>query len=75
MDPELSRESRPADGRRIGEDRVSGPSTCQGAGSNGAQQPEARGKKLETLYFGYTTCPACAKAYGENYVVLFAKVE
>jgi hypothetical protein len=34
----------------------------------------ARGRKLEKLYFSYTTCPACAKAYGKNYVVLFAKV-
>jgi hypothetical protein len=34
----------------------------------------SRGKKLEKLYFAYTTCPACAKAYGRNYVVLFAKV-
>jgi hypothetical protein len=34
----------------------------------------ARGRTLEQLYFGYTTCPRCAKAYGKNYVVLFAKV-
>jgi len=34
----------------------------------------ARGKPLDKLYFAYTTCPACAKAYGKNYVVLFAKV-
>ena len=34
----------------------------------------ARGKKLEKLYFAYTTCPACAEAYGKNYVVLFAKI-
>ena len=34
----------------------------------------ARGRTLEELYFAYTTCPACAKAYGKNYVVLFAKV-
>lgn len=33
-----------------------------------------KGKKLEKLYFSYTTCPKCAKAYGKNYVVLFAKV-
>ena len=33
-----------------------------------------RGQTLEKLYFGYTTCPACAKAYGKNYVVLFARV-
>jgi hypothetical protein len=34
----------------------------------------AKGRKLETVYFGYTTCPKCAKAYGKNSVVLFAKV-
>lgn len=33
-----------------------------------------KGRTLEKLYFGYTTCPKCAKAYGKNYVVLFAKV-
>ncbi|HEY0706542.1 MAG TPA: hydrolase [Polyangia bacterium] len=31
-------------------------------------------RALEKIYFGYTTCPKCAKAYGKNYVVLFAKV-
>jgi hypothetical protein len=36
---------------------------------------EAKGKKMSKLYFSYTTCPKCAKAYGKNYVVLFAKVE
>jgi len=34
----------------------------------------AKGRTLERLYFGYTTCPKCAKAYGKNYVVLFAQV-
>jgi hypothetical protein len=34
----------------------------------------ARNRTLERLYFGYTTCPKCAKAYGKNYVVMFAKV-
>jgi hypothetical protein len=29
---------------------------------------------LENLYFAYTTCPRCAKAYGKNYVALFAKI-
>jgi hypothetical protein len=33
------------------------------------------GRTLRRVYFGYTTCPACAKAYGHNYVVLFAEVE
>ncbi len=35
---------------------------------------ESKGRKLKKLYFSYTTCPACAKAYGKNYVVLFAQV-
>jgi hypothetical protein len=34
----------------------------------------AKGLRLDRLYFGYTTCPKCAKAYGKNYVVLFAAV-
>ncbi len=33
-----------------------------------------RGLELKKLYFCYTTCPACAKKYGKNYVVLMAKV-
>jgi hypothetical protein len=32
-----------------------------------------KGKELKKLYFSYTTCPNCAKAYGKNYVVLFAQ--
>lgn len=35
---------------------------------------ESKGKKLRKLYFFYTTCPKCAKHYGKNYVVGFAKV-
>jgi len=35
---------------------------------------KSKGKVLEKLYFSYTTCPKCAKAYGKNYVVLFAKI-
>ncbi len=35
----------------------------------------AKGRTLKKLYLGYTTCPACAKAYGTNYVVVFAEVE
>ena len=35
----------------------------------------AKGRALEKIYLGYTTCPKCAKAYGKNYVVLFAKVD
>jgi len=36
----------------------------------------AKGKGLapKKLYFSYTTCPACAKAYGKNYVVIFAEI-
>jgi hypothetical protein len=34
-----------------------------------------QGRVLRKLYFAYTTCPGCAKAYGHNYVVLFAEVE
>jgi hypothetical protein len=36
-----------------------------------SQNASARQRKL---YFCYTTCPKCAKAYGKNYVVLFAKI-
>jgi len=35
---------------------------------------ENKGKSLKKLYFSYTTCPKCAKAYGKNYVVLFAQI-
>jgi len=35
---------------------------------------DSKGKKLKKLYFSYTTCPKCAKAYGKNYVVLFAQI-
>jgi hypothetical protein len=38
------------------------------------QYVAAKGLRLDRLYFGYTTCPKCAKAYGKNYVVLFAAV-
>lgn len=36
---------------------------------------EDKGKKIKKLYFSYTTCPKCAKAYGKNYVVLFAQTD
>ncbi len=36
---------------------------------------KGKGKEVKKLYFFYTTCPKCAKAYGKNYVVLFAKVD
>jgi hypothetical protein len=28
----------------------------------------------DKIYLGYTACPKCAKAYGKNDVVLFAKL-
>ncbi len=36
---------------------------------------KSKNKNLKKIYFSYTTCPNCAKAYGKNYVVLFAEVE
>lgn len=35
---------------------------------------KSKGKEVKKLYFSYTTCPNCAKAYGKNYVVLLAQV-
>ena len=35
---------------------------------------QAQGKKPGMIYFDYTMCPNCAKAYGHNYVVGMAKV-
>jgi hypothetical protein len=34
----------------------------------------AQHEQLDKLYFGYTVCPRCAKAYGKNYVILLAKI-
>jgi len=36
---------------------------------------KAKGIDIKKLYFSYTTCPKCAKAYGKNYVVLFAQID
>jgi len=36
---------------------------------------EKKEKKAKKYYFYYTTCPKCAKKFGHNYVVLFAKVK
>jgi hypothetical protein len=33
-----------------------------------------KGHEVETIYSYYATCPKCAKHFGENRVVLFAKV-
>lgn len=35
---------------------------------------KSKDKEIKKLYFSYTTCPKCAKAYGKNYVVLFAQI-
>jgi len=35
---------------------------------------KGKGKDLKKMYFSYTTCPNCAKAYGKNYVVIFAQI-
>ncbi|EFK95797.1 conserved hypothetical protein [sediment metagenome] len=35
---------------------------------------EKKGKMMKKLYFSYTTCPKCSKAYGKNYVILFAQI-
>jgi hypothetical protein len=34
----------------------------------------ARGQHAKHMYLGYTTCPKCSKAYGHNYVVVYAQV-
>lgn len=34
-----------------------------------------RGKEVDKLYFFYATCPKCAKHFGKNQVVVFAKVK
>jgi len=35
----------------------------------------SKGYKYGKIYMWYTTCPKCAKKYGENYVVLLAKLD
>jgi hypothetical protein len=35
---------------------------------------KSKSKKLESMYFFYTTCPKCAKFYGKNYTVILAKI-
>jgi hypothetical protein len=32
-------------------------------------------RSVEIIYFFYTTCPRCAKQYGENDVVVVVKVQ
>ena len=36
---------------------------------------KSKGKKVVKTYFFYTTCPKCAKYYGENYVVAVSEVQ
>jgi hypothetical protein len=35
---------------------------------------KSKGKDAKKFYFFYTTCPACAKVYGKNYVVILAEI-
>lgn len=39
-----------------------------------ADYVKTKGKTLVKIYFGYATCPRCAKIYGKNYVVGFAQI-
>ena len=36
---------------------------------------KSQGYRSKKTYFYYSTCPKCAKSYGQNLVVLFAKAE
>ena len=36
---------------------------------------KTKGLKIKKQYMSYTTCPACAKKYGKNYVVILGQVE
>jgi len=35
---------------------------------------KSKGREIKKMYLFYTTCPACAKAYGKNYTVVLAMV-
>ncbi|VVC03343.1 Uncharacterised protein [Candidatus Bilamarchaeum dharawalense] len=35
---------------------------------------KTKNRKIEKMYFFYTMCPSCAKAYGQNYTVIITKV-
>ena len=39
-----------------------------------AEYVKAKGKEIKKIYFSYTTCPACARHYGKNYVIIFAQI-
>lgn len=34
-----------------------------------------KGYDIKKWYMSYTTCPACAKAYGKNYVIIIAELK
>jgi len=34
----------------------------------------AKAKKIQKMYFFYTTCPKCAEHYDKNYTVILAKI-
>jgi len=36
---------------------------------------ESKSEKAKKIYFYYTTCPKCYKAYGKNYVVVLAQIK
>ena len=36
---------------------------------------QQKGRQVKKMYFFYTTCPKCAKVYGENYVVAVAELQ
>jgi hypothetical protein len=35
---------------------------------------ESKARKIEKMYFFYTTCPKCAEFYGKNYTVILAQI-
>lgn len=35
---------------------------------------KAKDYKIDKQYISYTTCPACAKVYGKNYVLIIGKI-
>jgi hypothetical protein len=37
------------------------------------QRMAQQGQLIDKLYLAYMTCPRCAKAYGKNYVIVFAQ--
>jgi len=35
----------------------------------------SKGKQMKRMLFWYTTCPKCAKKYGQNHTVIFAETD